>query len=279
MVEISPGGKVRVFATITQASLPTPCPGGIGLTTALVALRSGFVVVGSLPTTNGMSATAQAGCLIVLNSNGKPVLTLRDHGINGPWDMTAVDFENFAVLFVTNVLNGTVAANGKVVREGTVLRILLSTPSGGNPAEVVRAVIGSGFEERTDPNALVIGPTGVGFGPDGRLYVADTLRNRITAIPNALFRLDDARTGTTISRNGALNQPLGLAIAPNGDILTVNAGDGNIVETEREGEQIAVKTIDVSGQGAGTLFGLALAPGGNGVYFVDDGDNSLDILH
>ncbi|SRR5579884_1506185 len=277
--EISPDGNVKIFATITQASLPAPCPGGIGLTTALVALRSGFVVVGSLPTTNGMAATAKAGCLIVLDSNGKPVAMLRDNGINGPWDMTAVDFGNFAVLFVTNVLNGTVAANGKVVKEGTVLRILLATPRGGTPAEVVRAVIGRGFEERTDPNALVIGPTGVGFGPDGTLYVADTLENRIAAIPNALFRVDDAGNGKTVSKGGALNQPLGLAIAPNGDILTVNAGDGNIVETEREGEQIAVKTIDVSGQGAGTLFGLAVAPGGHGVYFVDDGDNSLDILH
>jgi hypothetical protein len=40
-----------------------------------------------------------------------------------------------------------------------------------------------------------------------------------------------------------------------------------------------VKTIDTSGQGAGTLFGLAVNPAGTGVYFVDDGDNTLDILH
>ena len=32
-----------------------------------MALRSGFVVVGSLPTSDGTSATAQAGCLIVLD--------------------------------------------------------------------------------------------------------------------------------------------------------------------------------------------------------------------
>jgi hypothetical protein len=36
---------------------------------------------------------------------------------------------------------------------------------------------------------------------------------------------------------------LGLAIAPNGDVLTVNAGDGNLVETTPEGVQIATQTI------------------------------------
>jgi DNA-binding beta-propeller fold protein YncE len=113
----------------------------------------------------------------------------------------------------------------------------------------------------------------------GTLYVADTLQNRIAAIPNALLRRGDAQTGITVSQGHALNGPLGLAIAPDGHILTVNSGDGNIVETERDGEQIVVKAIDVSQLGAGTLFGLAIAPGGKGVYFVDDGDNSLDLLH
>src|SRR5579862_8725980 len=48
--EIDASGRIAVFAALDLASLPGPCPGGIGLTTALVALRSGFVVVGSLPT-------------------------------------------------------------------------------------------------------------------------------------------------------------------------------------------------------------------------------------
>jgi len=29
----------------------------------------------------------------------------------------------------------------------------------------------------------------------------------------------------------------------------------------------------------GTLFGLAVVPDGSGVYFVDDGTNTLDLLH
>jgi hypothetical protein len=45
----------------------------VGLTTALNVLPGGYVVVGSLPTSNGKSATAQYGCLIVLDSDGKAV--------------------------------------------------------------------------------------------------------------------------------------------------------------------------------------------------------------
>jgi hypothetical protein len=277
--EISPSGNLKVFATINAKTLPGPCPGGVGLTTALVALRSGFVIVGSLPTTDGTAATASAGCLIVLNSSGQPVLTLSGNGINGPWDMTALDLGYASVLFVTNVLNGTVAAKGGIVSQGSVVRIVLLTPSGSTPREVARTTIASAFEERTDPNALVIGPTGLALALDGRLFVADTLQNRIAVIPNALFTIADAKAGATISTGGALNGPLGLAIAPNGDLITVNAGDGNMIELTTGGNQVAVKAVDVSDQGAGTLFGLAITPNGNGIYFVDDGNNTLNLLH
>ncbi|HWE64469.1 MAG TPA: hypothetical protein VHB98_22370, partial [Chloroflexota bacterium] len=127
IVQITPSGRLTLFAQIDPNALPGPCPGGVGLTTALVALRSGFVVVGSLPTSDGTSATAQAGCLIVLNSWGRVVETIAGPLINGPWDMTAVDAGAIAWLFVTNVLNGTVAANGAVVHGGTVVRIALFT--------------------------------------------------------------------------------------------------------------------------------------------------------
>jgi hypothetical protein len=60
IVEVAPNGSVSLFAQIDSATLPGPCPGGIGLTTALVVLRSGWVVVGSLPTTDGKPDTIGA---------------------------------------------------------------------------------------------------------------------------------------------------------------------------------------------------------------------------
>lgn len=75
LVQISPDGSFSQFAQLNPKTLPSQCTGGVGLTTALVVLKSGWVIVGSLPTANGMSPTAQAGCLVVLNNTGKPVET------------------------------------------------------------------------------------------------------------------------------------------------------------------------------------------------------------
>ncbi len=280
IVEVSPiNGSVSLFAQINASTLPKPCPGGVGLTTALVVLRSGWVIVGSLPTADGTSATAAQGCLIVLNNVGHVAEVISSPAINGPWDMTALDLGGVAWLFVTNVLDGTVAAAGGVVSQGTVVRLGLLMPFFAPPIVISTTEIGSGFSQRTDPNALVLGPTGVGLDFNGTLYVADTLNNRIAAIPNALLRGSSAGTGTTVSAGGGLNQPLGLAIAPNGNILTVNGGDGNMVETTLAGSQVAVKNVDVTEIGGGTLFGLAIRPGLPGVYFVNDGNNTLDLLH
>ena len=171
IMQISPDGTVSQFAQVDAATLPGPCPGGVGLTTALVVLKTGWVVVGSLPTTDGTSATAKAGCLIVLDSNGNIKETFSGHGINGPWDMTASDSGNSASLFVTNVLNGTVAGGGNVVNRGTVLRLNLTISKGSNPALVSTTTVGSGFSEKTDPAALVIGPTGVHLAGDGSTLV------------------------------------------------------------------------------------------------------------
>src|SRR5215471_18593130 len=58
-------GTGTTIVDVAANKLPGACPGGLGLTTALVALRSGWVIVGSLPTKNGSSPSMQAGCLIV----------------------------------------------------------------------------------------------------------------------------------------------------------------------------------------------------------------------
>ncbi len=173
---------MALFARINP-NLPG-CPGGVGLTTALSVLDDGYVVVGSLPVTNRGNGTPEAGCLIVLNSNGVPVETWAGNGINGPWDMTSVQvFGPFAELFVTNVLNGTVAAAGNEVDQGTVLRLSVFDPPGRPPALFASTTVATGFAEELNSSALVLGPTGVALGYNGTLYVADTVHSRIAAVP------------------------------------------------------------------------------------------------
>lgn len=289
IVQIGPDDRTQqVFAQLDPAQLAGRCPGvgprsGVGLTTALVVLTRGYVVVGSLPTSNGKPETAAAGCLIVLDSRGAIVRTIVAPDIQGPWGMTALDQGDVTVLFVTNALVGAPAALKSGASQGTVVRLYLTIPApgGDKPRILTNTVIGSGFAERTDPAALVFGPTGVGFGRDGTLYVADTLENRIAAIPNALTRNESAYTGRDVAAGGDLNGPLGLVIAPGGDLLTVNGNDGKLVRTTPDGRQLKAVLIDATPSqgnppGAGALFGLAVNLSGDHIYFGNDAVNSLN---
>lgn len=283
IVQIPPGGSAgaagtaSVFAKIN----PSVLPGGVGLTTALAVTPNGFVFVGDLPTSDGTSATARAGGLLVLNSHGQVIETISGGPLNGPWDLTATERGDITTLYVTNVLNGTVANSPHVVDGGTVLRLSLLTIPGTRPVLLDEAVIAKGFPERTDPTALVIGPTGVALDHTGTLYVADTLGNRIAAIPDATTREQPiGNGGLTVSSGNALNGPLGMTLAPNGDILTANSGNGDIVETTPSGHQVATVTADDTSApgGAGVLFGLTVSPTTNSLYFVDDGLNTLGVF-
>lgn len=289
IVEIPPGGgqqPATTFAQIDPSNLPGTCPGGVGLTTALTVLGGGFVVVGSLPVTNAGTGVVEPGCLIVLNSYGVPVETWSGGDINGPWDLTSVQLRGVYDLFVTNVLNGldglsaTDPANDvNVVNQGTVARLIVVVPPGRNPVLLNSTVIGNGFEEQLNSGAVVLGPTGDALGFNGTLYVADTVNSSITQIPLAALRFTPVRGGgIPVTQGMSLNGPLGMTLAPNGDIITVNGGDGNAVETTPAGAQIATAQIDPLNS-AGDLFGVTIAPGDRGLLFVDDGNNTLQLFH
>jgi len=114
-VQVDPDTQAATLFAPIDATLPKTCPGGIGLTTALVALQSAWVIVGSLPTNAGTLEPGASGCLLVLDKFGTVQEVLSGDGINGPWDMTALDNGSDVKLFVTNVLNGTLDASPNVV--------------------------------------------------------------------------------------------------------------------------------------------------------------------
>jgi hypothetical protein len=276
IVEVSPGGQQRQFANIPANSVP----GGVGLTTALVVLRSGWVVVGSLPTADGTSATMKPGELFVLDSAGHVRETIRGHGIDGPWDATALDSGGSADLFVSNVLNGITNGQPSATTNGDVVRLTLDL-TGSVPRLAASKVIGNRLSVHTDPSALIVGPTGVALGPDGTLFVADTVNSRIARIPDAVSRqtaFDAGAAGATVSSGQNLNGPLGLTLAPDGDLLTVNGADNNLVELTTSGAQVAVRDVDTADPPGGALFGLAATANPRAVYFVNDDTNTLNIL-
>ena len=98
--------------------------------------------------------------------------------------------------------------------------------------------------------------TAVDHGAFTTLYVTNVLNGTVAAGTNPTTGLGNVVDGGTVVR--------------------ANGGDGNIVETTPAGAQTDI-AADGPG-GAGVLFGLTVPPRFDGIYFVDDGDNTLRVL-
>ena len=91
-----------------------------GLDESLTVLKSGFVIVGNVPTTDD---TSGPGSLQIINRFGQVVQTLSDANTNsnlfdGPWASAVNDKGNTVQLFVSNVESGAITRiNFKVVKK------------------------------------------------------------------------------------------------------------------------------------------------------------------
>jgi len=288
IIDFNPATK----KTFTFANLPphTPqVPGGIGLTTAMVMLKSGWVIVGSLPSTDGTTRTKSDGALLLLDSNGALAAAWTGPNINGPWgNIAAIDKGSTATLFVS--MAGFGVAGPEVrdpqtgypvkIKKATVLRIELDIPEGKPPVIRKQTVIADGLNAQANRDAFLVGPTGLALAPDGTLYVSDGVGNQIVAIPDAPTRTDSAGTGRVVTKDHLLRRPLAMTMLPDGHLLVCNALNGQVVEVDPlRGMQIYAQWIDTdqaqTPPGNGDLFGIALTPDGRGFYYVEDDVNTL----
>jgi DNA-binding beta-propeller fold protein YncE len=262
----------------------------IGLSTALGALDTGFVIVGNVPSTgtgdqrgvctpgpNGEMQDVGQGALQIIDRQGKLVKTLTSSQfLDGPWDLTVKDEGWRALVFVSNVLSGTVTR--------------LDLRVWGKHVHVASETqIASGYTHRCDPGAFVVGPTGVALErKHDVLYVASTADNIIYAIDDASDTRTDAGRGRVVVDDQAhLHGPLGLALAPNGDLVSAQGdavnpnpdpnGQSLIVEFTPEGQFVAQFSAEPTTPGA--AFGVAVETRGRGFRFaaVDDALNVLDL--
>jgi hypothetical protein len=116
------------------------------------------------------------------------------------------------------------------------------------------------------------------------LYVSSTGDNEIFAIAGASTRTTDAGMGKLFIHDPAhLHGPLGLVLAPNGDLISTQ-GDAigprknrpsEVVEFSSTGKFVAEFSVDSA---LGSAFGIALSTPNNGFVFstVDDNTAVLD---
>ncbi len=250
---------------------------GLGLTAALGVVSRGVVFVGNTPTADGTSATVQQGSLLVIDRKGKLLGALTDKNlVAGPWGMAVYDQGGSAQIFFSNVLNGTVT------------RLDVAFSADGATVAIRRALtVAQGYNHRTDPAALVLGPSGLFYDQQHDiLYVASSADNAVYAVQDAGSRGDASEgTGTVIYQDLThLHGPIDLAMAPNGHLIVANSDGSNanpnepseLVEFTINGQFVAQYSVDPNNGGA---FGLGLTTIGNGaaVRFaaVDDNANTL----
>ena len=279
--------KTTLFAQVPR-HLPA-CPGGVGLTTAMTMLKSGWVIVGSTPSNDGTTKTKGDGCLLVISPTGELAATWTGPDINSPWgNIATVDNGATASLFISMAgfdvpgpeVHDPATGFSVTISKATVLRLDLAIADGKPPAIVKRTVVADGFGQRADKDVFMIGPTGLAIGANDTLYVSDALQNRIVAIPDATTRTTSAGTGKEITRDGLMARPLAMVMAPNGHLLVCNSKNGKVVEIDpAAAKQIAAQWIDTdqaqSPPGSGDLFGIALTPDGKGFYYVEDDMNTV----
>ena len=265
------------------------CPGGVGLTTAMTMLKSGWVIVGSTPSNDGTTRTKGDGCLLVISPIGELAATWTGPDINSPWgNIAMVDHGATASLFVSMAgfdvpgpeVHDPATGYSVTVNKATVLRLDLTIADGKPPVIAKRTVVADGFGQRADKDVFMIGPTGLAMGADDTLYVSDALENRIVAIPDATTRTTSAGTGREVTRDGLIARPLAMAMTPDGHLLVCNSKDGKVVEVDPvAAKQVAAQWIDTdqaqSPPGSGDLFGIALTPDGKGFYYVEDDMNTV----
>ncbi len=261
-------GRKGTTSLFFQAQAPA------GLTTALGILRAGFVIVGNLPTRDGTSATIGRGSLIIIDCHGHQVGELKDKRLlDGPWDLTVQDEGDWAHIFVSNVISGTVT------------RLTLRFEGDGfEVSEMTR--IASGYMHRFDPAALVIGPTGLAYDRQSdTLFVASTGDNEVFGIEDAAsLSGDQGRGNVVVDDPQHLHGPLGLVRTPSGHLIIANGDAINpdpshpseLEEFSAQGEFLASYPVDTV---PGAAFGIALARHGDDLRFaaVDDNTNTVTI--
>jgi len=262
ILRVQPNGQISVFANTGTVT---------GLTDTLGVSRKGFVFVGSVPTTDGTFNAVSGGPLLVLDNNGNVVDSITSP-LDGPWGLALNDTKEGIQVFVSNVLNGTVT------------RLEFSVSKHGSITLSNNTQIASGYSHTTDPLAVVIGPAGLVYNQDAdTLYVAAEDDDKIFAIPNA-SQTTDKGEGALVFSDSHLRGPLGLALAPNGNLLAANNDSINsdptqpseIVEFTIGGKFVSEFSIDNNIDGP---FGIAIENLGHASQFayLNDNKNTLTV--
>ena len=264
---------------------------GVGLTNALVCLQNGMVIVGSLPTTDGTFATVSAGSLLFIRRDGmlssnityQPTANggvIRQTGlgfvnnafflnadvIDGPWSMAVNDLGNSAQVFISNVLTGT------IVR----FHVTFDSDGDGLVFDQAPVYLATNLNHQNDANGFLLGPSGLTYDPlpssptQDTLFFASSKDNAVYQLQGAGWNAGPMLPQVLVPTDLAhLRGPLGVALAPNGNIYVANSDGNNADQNVPSKNPSEIVIYDMTGKFQGQFsvdpnnggaFGIAFQP-------------------
>ncbi len=196
---------------------------------------------------------------------------------------------NLVVQLQDVTFSGESTATGVAITPGglsypTAVGIVVNLPTG------VTTLAGAslGFVEGTGGVAAFEGPTDVALGPDGNLYVADTLNHSIRRVTPGGVVTTFAGNGTPGAANGLgavarFNAPEGIAVDAAGWVYVGDTGNHKVRKISPAGnveDFIGTGSPDlINGTGGSVALdsprGIAVDPANGDVYVADTGNHCI----
>ena len=264
-----------------------PTPGATPLRVAQDAQLKGCNALALGPTDNSWTANFSANTDAIISPTGSIISTLP----GGPWHRPfGQAFSPTAGPF------GVAAFYESNASDGSIVRVNISSTGA-----FTFDVIATGFPVNNGAPGSILGPSGLQYDANrDRLYIVDGQCNalyalrHVSTIPAGGVTLGaDCKTfggpfmhrAKLIYMGAPLNGPISAALLGNEHIVLGNTLDPNgqnlMVELTPGGHVRSVRNVDTGN--AGALFGMVAVPGEagahQGIYFNDDNDNTVKVVH
>jgi sugar lactone lactonase YvrE len=144
------------------------------------------------------------------------------------------------------------------------------------------ATYGQSGAGSTSPAGDLNNPTGISVAPDGTIWVADTLNNRIQSVsPTGVWGVPITKPiGTGVQM--PFSVPWGVTVAPDGSIWVSDTGNNRIVSMDTSGNLIFnanEQTMGIPATSQDTfIYPFAIAFSGDTVYMSDIWNNRVLVL-
>ncbi len=160
-------------------------------------------------------------------------------------------------------------------------RIVRYSIGANDTSDALVATYGQFGAGSTSPAGDLNNPTGISVAPDGTIWVADTLNNRIQSMsPTGVWTAFTKPAGTGVQT--AFSVPWGVTVAPDGSIWVADTGNNRIVSMDTSGNLI----FSANEQGMGIpatsqdtlIYPFGIAFNGDTVYLSDIWNNRVLVL-